>query len=204
MIEILLAGVVLYLLVRYGIFAHILDTIDLSENLTKAVQWAKTVRGVPAAAGAVAFSLIAFVCAGLAVRYDLLPTYRFILPVGERVLEVNSEYLAYFTVFLTLLPTLIEIASAGLIKQQITAMQYAAYFFIAFDLFTDYFEARLLVIEWEQMGLFNPLGPFASTAKVILEMGWTFLASFGFEFLAVLCFITALLLAANSRAPARG
>ncbi len=204
MIEVVLAGVVLFVLVRYGVFTHILDTIDLSENLTKAVQWARTVRGVPAAAGAVTFALISFVTAGLAVRYDLLPTYRFILPVGQRVLEVNSEYLAYFTVFLTLLPTMIEIASAGLIKQQITAMQYAAYFFIAFDLFTDYFEARLLAIEWEQMGLFNPLGPFAPTAKVLLEMGWTFLASFGFEFLTVLCFVTALLLAANSRSAAKG
>ncbi len=204
MIEVILAGAVLFVLVRYGVFTHILDTIDLSDNLTKAVQWARSVRGVPAAAGAVAFALISFVGAGLAVRYDLLPTYRFILPVGQRVMEVNSEYLAYFTVFLTLLPTLIEIASAGLIKQQITAMQYAAYFFIAFDLFTDYFEARLLVIEWEQMGLFSSLGPVAPTAKVILEMGWTFLASFGFEFLAVLCFVTALLLAANARSSVKG
>jgi hypothetical protein len=41
-------------------------------------------------------------------------------------------------------------------------------------------------------------------AVVLTKIGWTFAASFAFEFLTVLLALTALLLAANVRAPGGG
>jgi hypothetical protein len=110
--------------------------------------------------------------------------------------------LTLFVVFLTLLPTLIEIAAAKLAQRDVRMLQWMVYFFIFFDIVTDYTEAVALVDVWRRSGLFAPLPDVLEGAAVVLtKVGWTFAASFAFEFLAVLLALTALLLAGNVKAP---
>jgi len=106
---------------------------------------------------------------------------------------------------LTLLPTLIEIAAAKLAQRDVRMLQWMVYFFIFFDIVTDYTEAVALVEVWQRSGLFAPLPDvIEGAAAVLAKVGWTFAASFAFEFLAVLFGATTLLLAANVRAASGG
>lgn len=195
----LVAGAALYVAGKTGFVDSALDALDLSDNLKRSVGWAMGVRGIPALVTGILFVLLSYVFAGLAYRYDILPTYRYIQPVAEAVVGTGADWLSFFAVLLTLTPTIIEIVSAGLIKQDIKSLQYATYFFIVFDIFTDYWEAAALVNIWANAGLFSSLGWLAGPAEVLMKIGWTFLASFGFEFLFVLLAVTAIVLFANSR-----
>jgi len=201
----IIAAAVILLLVNTNIADGLLSALDLSDNLKRAAEWARNVRGVPAVVTAGCFFILAYVFGALAYRYDLLPTYRFIQPVANDVLASGAEWLTLFTVFLTLLPTLIELASVGLVQRSIKALEYMTYFFIFFDLVTDYTEAAALVDVWQRAGLFNPLPSLIAGAAVVLaKISWTFAASFAFEFLAILFAVTGLLLAANIRAASAG
>lgn len=201
---IIAAGVIL-LLANTNVADGLFDALDLSDNLRRAADWARGVRGVPALVSAVCFFAMAYVMGALAYRYDLLPTYRFIQPVAQDVLAADAEWLALFGLFLTLLPTLIELASVGLVQRKIKALEYMTYFFIFFDLVTDYTEAAALVEVWQRNGMFDPLPSFLAGAAVVLaKISWTFAASFAFEFLAILFAVTGLLLAANVSASGGG
>jgi len=201
----IIAAAVILLLINTNIADSLFDALDLSDNLKRAAEWARGVRGVPAAVTAVCFFILAYVFGALAYRYDLLPTYRFIQPVAQDVLASGAEWLTLFVVFLTFLPTLIELASVGLVQRSIKALEYMTYFFIFFDLVTDYTEATALVEVWQRAGLFDPLPSFlAGAAAVLAKISWTFAASFTFEFLAILFAVTGLLLAANVRAASAG
>jgi hypothetical protein len=201
----IIAAAVILLLANTTIADSLLDALDLSDNLKRAADWARGVRDVPAAVSAICFFVLAYVFGALAYRYDLLPTYRFIQPVAQDVLASGAEWLTLFALFLTLLPTLIELASVGLVQRSIKALEYMTYFFIFFDLVTDYTEAAALVEVWQRSGLFDPLPSLIAGAAVVLaKISWTFAASFAFEFLAILFAMTGLLLAANVRAPTAG
>lgn len=201
----IIAAAVILLLANTNVADDLLSALDLSDNLKRAADWARGVRGVPAAVSAVCFFVMAYVFGALAYRYDLLPTYRFIQPVAQDVLASGAEWLSLFAVFLTLLPTLIELASVGLVQRSIKALEFMTYFFIFFDLVTDYTEAAALVEVWQRDGLFDPLPSLIAGAAVVLaKISWTFAASFAFEFLAILFAVTGLLLAANVRAASAG
>jgi hypothetical protein len=201
----IIAAAVILLLVNTNIADGLLSALDLSDNLKRAAEWARGVRGVPAVVSAFCFFILAYVFGALAYRYDLLPTYRFIQPVANDVLASGAEWLALFALFLTLLPTLIELASVGLVQRSIKTLEYMTYFFIFFDLVTDYTEAAALVDAWQRAGLFDPLPSFLAGAAVVLaKVSWTFAASFAFEFLTILFAVTGLLLAANVRAAVAG
>ena len=197
----IIAAAVILLLVNTNIADGLLSALDLSDNLKRAAEWARGVRGVPAAVTAGCFFILAYVFGALAYRYDLLPTWRFIQPVANDVLASGAEWLTLFALFLTLLPTLIELASVGLVQRSIKALEYITYFFIFFDLVTDYTEASTLVETWQRVGLFDPLPSLIASAAVVLaKISWTFAASFAFEFLTILFAVTGLLLVANVRA----
>jgi hypothetical protein len=196
----LFVAAVILLLGSTNIADGIFDALDLSDNLKRAADWARGVRGVPAAVSAVCFVVLALAFGLLAYRYDILPTYRFIQPVAQDVLETGSEWAARLAVFLTFVPTLVELATPKLAQRAIKMLEYMAYFFILFDLITDYAEAAALVEAWRQEGLFDPLPSLFANATILLaKIGWTFAASFAFEFVAVLFAITSLLLFANVR-----
>jgi len=197
----IIAAGVIFALTSTGAANGVLNALDLSDNLRRAAGWAQNVRGLPAGVVAVCFFVLAYVFGGLAYRYDLVPTWKFIQPIVADVAAVSADWLALFGVFLTLLPTLIELATAGLVQRDIKALQYIVYFFIGFDIVTDYSEAVALIARWQQQGLFAPLPDMLEGAVVVLaKIGWTFAASFGFEFLCILFAVTGLLLAANSGA----
>jgi len=199
----LVAAGVIFALVNSNAADGILSALDLSDNLRRAVDWARGVRGVPAVVAAICFFIMAYVFGALAYRYDLVPTWRFIQPIANDVLSTGAEWLTLFALFLTLLPTLIELATVGLVQRDIKTLQWMVYFFIFFDLVTDYKEAVALVETWRRSGLFAPLpDALEGAAAVMAKIGWTFAASFAFEFLTILCAVTALLLAANVRASA--
>ena len=201
----IIAAAVILLLANTNVADGLFDALDLSDNLRRAAEWTSGVRSVPAAVSAASFFTLAYVFGALAYRYDLIPTWRFIQPVAQDVLSSGAEWLTLFAVFLTLLPSLIELASVGLAQRSIKALEYMTYFFIFFDLVTDYTEAAALVEVWRNNGLFDPLPSLiAGAATVLAKISWTFAASFAFEFLAVLFAVTGLLLAANIRAPAGG
>jgi hypothetical protein len=200
-----IAAGVIFALVNSNAADGLLSALDLSDNLKRAVDWARGVRGVPAGVAAACFFVMTYVFAVLAYRYDLLPTWRFIQPIAADVLATGAEWLGGFTVFLTLLPTLLEIVAARLSQRDIKALQWMVYFFIFFDIVTDYRESVALVEVWQRGGLFAPLPVALQGAAVVLtKIGWTFAASFGFEFLTVLFAATGLLLAANIGASGGG
>ena len=197
-----IAGGVILALVNSNVADGLLSALDLSDNLKRAADWAGGVRGVPAGVAAACFFVMAYVFGALAYRYDLVPTWRFMQPIANDVLSTGAEWLTLFVVFLTLLPTLIEIAAAKLAQRDVRMLQWMVYFFIFFDIVTDYTEAVALVDVWRRSGLFAPLPDVLEGAAVVLtKIGWTFAASFAFEFLAVLLALTALLLAGNVKAP---
>ena len=198
----IIAGGVILALVNSNVADGLLSALDLSDNLKRAADWASGVRGVPAGVAAACFFVMAYVFGALAYRYDLVPTWRFMQPIANDVLSTGAEWLTLFVVFLTLLPTLIEIAAAKLAQRDVRMLQWMVYFFIFFDIVTDYTEAVALVDVWQRGGLFAPLPDVLEGAAVVLtKIGWTFAASFAFEFLAVLLALTALLLAGNVKAP---
>jgi len=200
-----IAAGVIFALVNSNAADGLLSALDLSDNLKRAADWASGVRGVPAGVAALCFSIMAYVFGALAFRYDLVPTWRFMQPIANDVMATGAEWLTLFVVFLTLLPTLIEIAAAKLAQRDVKMLQWMVYFFIGFDIVTDYTEAVALVEVWRRGGLFAPLPDVLEGAAIVLaKIGWTFAASFAFEFLAVLLAVTALLLAANVRAPGGG
>jgi len=201
----IIAAAVILLLANTNVADGLFDALDLSDNLRRAAEWTRGVRGAPAVVSAASFFVLAYVFGALAYRYDLVPTWRFIQPVAQDVLSSGAEWLTLFAVFLTLLPTLIELASVGLVQRSIKALEYMTYFFIFFDLVTDYTEAAALVEVWQRSGLFDPLPSLIANAAIVLaKISWTFAASFAFEFLAILFAVTGLLLAANVRAPTAG
>jgi len=201
----IIAGGVILALVNSNVADGLLSALDLSDNLKRAADWAGGVRGVPAGVAAACFFVMAYVFGALAYRYDLVPTWRFMQPIANDVLSTGAEWLTLFVVFLTLLPTLIEIAAAKLAQRDVRMLQWMVYFFIFFDIVTDYTEAVALVDVWRRSGLFAPLpDALEGAAAVLAKVGWTFAASFAFEFLAILCAVTALLLAANVRASGGG
>jgi len=201
----IIAGGVILALVNSNVADGLLSALDLSDNLKRAADWASGVRGVPAGVAAVCFFAMAYVFGALAYRYDLVPTWRFMQPIANDVLATGAEWLTLFVVFLTLLPTLIEIAAAKLAQRDVQMLKWMVYFFIFFDIVTDYGEAAALVEVWQRGGLFAPLpGALQGAAVVMTKIGWTFAASFAFEFLAVLLALTALLLAGNIKAPSGG
>jgi hypothetical protein len=201
----IIAGGVILALVNSNVADGLLSALDLSDNLKRAVDWARGVRGVPAGVASVCFFILAYVFGALAYRYDLVPTWRFIQPIAADVLATGAEWLTLFALFLTLLPTLIELATVGLVQRDIRALQWMVYFFIFFDIVTDFGEAVALVEVWQRGGLFVPLpDALEGAAAVLAKVGWTFAASFAFEFLTILCAVTALLLAANVRASGGG
>jgi len=201
----IIAGGVILALVNSNVADGLLSALDLSDNLKRAADWAGGVRGVPAGVAAVCFFAMAYVFGALAYRYDLVPTWRFMQPIANDVLATGAEWLTLFVVFLTLLPTLIEIAAAKLAQRDVQMLKWMVYFFIFFDIVTDYGEAAALVEVWQRGGLFAPLpGALQGAAVVMAKIGWTFAASFAFEFLAVLLALTALLLAGNIKAPSGG
>jgi hypothetical protein len=153
----IIAAGVIFALVNSNAADGLLSALDLSDNLKRAVDWARGVRGVPAGVAAACFFVMTYVFAVLAYRYDLLPTYRFIQPIAADVLATGAEWLGGFTVFLTLLPTLLEIVAARLSQRDIKALQWMVYFFIFFDIVTDYRESVALVEVWQRAGLFAPL-----------------------------------------------
>jgi len=194
----LIAGGVIFALVNSNVADGLLSALDLSDNLKRAADWARGVRGLPAGVAAVCFFAMAYVFGALAWRYDLVPTWRFMQPIAADVLATGADWLTFFVVFLTLLPTLIEIATAKLAQRDIPMLRWMVYFFIFFDLVTDHAEAVALVEVWQRGGLFAPLpGALQGAAVVLAKIGWTFAASFAFEFLAVLFGITFVLLVAN-------
>jgi hypothetical protein len=194
----IIAAGVIFALVNSNVADGLLNALDLSDNLKRAADWARGVRGLPAGVAAVCFFAMAYVFGALAWRYDLVPTWRFMQPIAADVLATGADWLTFFVVFLTLLPTLIEIATAKLAQRDIPMLRWMVYFFIFFDLVTDYAEAFALVEVWQRGGLFSPLpGALQGAAVVLAKIGWTFAASFAFEFLAVLFGITFVLLVAN-------
>jgi hypothetical protein len=201
----IIAAAVILLLVNTNIADGLLSALDLSDNLKRAAEWARGVRGVPAAVSAVCFYAMAYVFGALAYRYDILPSYRFFQPVAQDVLSTGVEWLALFGLLLTFIPMLVELATVGLVQRSIKTLEYMTYFFIFFDLVTDFPEAAALVDTWQRAGLFDPLPGFLAGAAIILaKISWTFAASFAFEFLTILLTVTGLLLVANVRAAVGG
>jgi len=202
-----IALVIIFLLANSNIADGLFDALDLGDNLRRVVDWARGVRGFPAAVLAGCFLLLTLAFGALAWRYDLLPTYRFIQPVIRDVLFLSNEELFSILVVavLALVPTLIEFATGVLIRREIKTLEFLAYFFVFFDIVTDFTEAASLVDEWQRLGLFAPLPSFiARVAEVFAKVSWTFAASFVFEFLTILFGAAFLLLLANVKAGGGG
>lgn len=173
---------------RGGMLEAFFNMIDLSDNLRLARNWVRKQDGVPALILAVAMAILAYGCWELAYRFDILPTYQYSRWVAAFIVEgeISRERVAFVSLVITLMPTLIEMAAVSLGRDGLKMVTILVFIFAGIDIITDYPAASALVEGWMSQGLFNGWWGWAAfIAEYSMKAGWTILASFGFEMLLV-------------------
>jgi hypothetical protein len=180
---------------------HVWETIDLSENLAKTMAWIKEVEDGLASWLLFVFSLAAFIgTLILAWLFDLSTSWEAMTSLREMAnakLQTTTfaTYSIYLLAVLTYLPTIFEMFGAQLAKRQVRWMQILVIGLSIFDLYTDLPAVRDFMTPYygnfvSEAG--GPLGNLFGFVSYYLCFGvWWALASYGFEFCAVLCGVSA-------------
>lgn len=173
-----------------------LDAIDLSENIKRALNAVRNIRGLSALVTALAFIAICVGLAPLIWYFDVEATIEstdaavtYILPtLPERV----AASVGLVTLALTLLPTLIELFGARFAAAGITFASALVYGFSLFDAVTDWDRTEqfceIYRRDFDQAGLLGQL------LFYVFRIVWLFLATFGFELLFIVFAVTAVVL----------
>lgn len=181
---------------------HIWETIDLSENLSKTLDLVREVENGMHSFLMAGFSILAFLGTfTLAYIFDLSSSWQAMSHLRE-LAEVQLKgtsvalYSVYLLAVLTYLPTIFEMLGAKFARFRIRWFQIITIGLSLFDLYTDLPRVREFMTPY--YGYFvtadaNPLKSLIGWASYYLCFGlWWALASYGFEFLAVLCAVSAL------------
>lgn len=178
------------------------DIIDLGENLKRGLNAVRTLHGLPALLTAIPLALVSFLFLALAWHFDLKPTYVW-TDIAVQKLQPTfagqlAGYIGLLVFTLTMLPTLIELFTVRFAQYNITMAQWLVYFFVVFDMTTDWPAASDFVEGYVASGVFERLGFLATPAIYLAKIGWLLFASFGFEMLGVVFAVCALALLLNS------
>lgn len=179
------------------------DAIDLSENLKRGINAIRPLHGLPALISALPIALVSFLFLTLAWHFDLQPTFAW-TQVAVAKLQPTfagqfAQYLPVLIFTLTMLPTLIELFTVRFARADIALAQWAVYFFVVFDLVTDWPAASDFIDGYVATGVFDRLGLLYYLAIYFCKVAWLMFASFGFEMLGFVFAICALGLLANSQ-----
>lgn len=188
-------------LARSQTLDDLLSALDISDNVQRVVDWVSGVRGPAATVTAICTGAVTIAMAAMSWRFDLLPSWQFMQVLVEyfALAGVAADVLLIVGLVLTLLPTLIELATTGLARRDVKLLSILVWTMVVFDLATDYPVAAELVGNWRAAGLFGDLPNWlAGVGSNLLKLGWTFLASFGFELLTICFGVATLLLLVNA------
>jgi hypothetical protein len=174
------------------------DMLDLGENVKRGLNAVRGLYGLPALITAIPLALIAFLFASLAWHFDLQPTFAWtavaVAKLQPTFVGSFADYLPILVFTMTMLPSLIELFTVKFARADIAMAEWLVYFFVAFDLVTDWPAASVFVQGYVDAGVFARLGALAWIAEYAAKIAWLLLASFGFEMLAVVFGICALAL----------
>lgn len=187
-----------------------LDSIDLSANIERGLAAVRGIRGLTALILAGALALICLALVPLVWYFDIDAT----LMASDAALNTIMPTLpvevagmvAFITLGLTLLPTLVELFGARFAAANIRVAAALVYLFSAFDMLTDW--PRVVEFCGAFRNRFDGMGALAGLGFWLFRLLFLFLASFGFELLLVVFAVCALALLLNGmskqQAPARG
>lgn len=186
---------------------YLLDTIDVSSNMQRAVTAVRGITGLPAL---ILACVLALTCVGLLALiwfFDLDATLQWTQAATQQLIPTLPPAVvggvALVTLALTLLPTLIELFTARFALAGIKAAAWLIYLFGTFDMVTDY--PRVAQFWAAYRPAFDPLGWAAEPVFILVRSLWLFLASFGFEAMFCILAVAVLVLLLNIGArPARG
>jgi hypothetical protein len=177
------------------------NTIDLSENLAKTMDWIREVEDGFSSWLLFAFSLAAFIgTLTLSWMFDLSTSWEAMTTLREMAdtkLQTTSfaTYSIYLLAVLTYMPTIFEMFGAQLAKRQVRWMQILVIGLSIFDLYTDLPAVRDFMNPYYGNFVSDAGGPLANlfgwVSFYICFGVWWALASYGFEFACVLCGVSA-------------
>jgi hypothetical protein len=184
------------------------DMIDLGENIKRAMRAIRDVTDIAALVIVGPTALLAVLFAALAWHFDIQSTWRW-SDVAVQKLQPTfvgqfAEYLPLLVFTLSMLPTLIELFTVRFARADIALAQWLVYFFVAFDLVTDWPTASDFIDGYVASGVFERLGLLATPAIWAAKVLWLLFASFGFEMLCIVFALATLGLLLNlNRSPRR-
>jgi hypothetical protein len=141
------------------------DMIDISENMTRIEDWTETIsNGLASRINVFVFGTLTLVAFALTWYFDLQSTITGMTVITDRVmpnLPVKVEkYSAIVVLAFTIMPTLLEIFTAGLAKYNVKIIQIMIIAMTIFDVLTDIPRAYELAMSfWPQMETMGLLGP---------------------------------------------
>src|SRR5262245_49972036 len=184
------------------------DMIDLGENIKRAMRAIRDMTDIAALVTIGPTALLAILFAALAWHFDIQSTWRWsdvaVQKLRPTFVGQFASYLPVLVMTLSMLPTLIELFTVRFARADIALAQWLVYFFVCFDLVTDWPTASDFMDGYVAAGVFSRLGILETPAIWAAKVMWLMFSSFGFEMLAVVFAIATLGLLLNiNRRPAR-
>jgi hypothetical protein len=166
------------------------DMIDISENIERSEAWITSVgNGLQALLHTGVFLVLTIVFAALTWFFDLESTIVGLNSITSLVIPSLPKQVATFSTWIivafTLAPTVLELFTAGIAKQNVKIVQIGIIGFTLFDMITDIPRAYALALQmWPQIELMGwGLAHITFWAYFILWLGF---ATIGFELMTVL------------------
>ncbi len=180
---------------------HVWETIDLSENLGKTLDWVREVEDGLHSWMMFAFSVAAFLgTLVLAWMFDLSSSWEamtHLRTMADAKMQGTSlaTYSIYLLAVLTYLPTIFEMLGAKFARANVRWMQIITIALSIFDLYTDLPGVRDFMTPYYGNFVVADAGPlqhiFGWASYYVCFGLWWALASYGFEFCAVHCGVSA-------------
>ncbi len=170
---------------------HLWDAVDISENLHRAERWVRrTPNGLNSTLNMIGMIVLFCVATWFAWFWDIKSTLNQLSEVTDMMVPSLPSQIAHISwiliFFLTIAPTLMEIFTAGLAKENIKVVQLLIIGFTLFDLVTDIPLAYgFIASKWPTFALM-PWGISHFVFWVVFAL-WLALCTLGFE-LAVVVF----------------
>ncbi len=168
-----------------GLLWNFWDMVDISENMHRMDNSImKRKKGLPSAIHAGIFLVLTVVAFVAAWYFDFQSTLMGLSSITDLMIPSLPAQAAKFTWYIvfcfTIMPTLLEIFTANLAKEDIKIIQLAIILFTLFDLVTDIPRSYALAMSmWPQIELMGIL--FAPIVFWMYFFGILFFATIGFE-----------------------
>lgn len=173
-----------------------LSAIDLSDNLGRSLQAIRGIRGIHAYILSIALLIICIALWPLLWYFDIESTLQWTDRAAKQLAPTLGpsliEYLDWFTLAITILPTMIELFGSRFARVGIRMAGILVYALSLFDMITDRPRAWAFVESYQDALV--GLGAFQGPVELMLKVLFLFLSSFGFELLFIIFAITAIAL----------